>query len=140
MHEASSPRGIILVVALATSAEEALMKSFLTVGFLAAVAFAAPASAQTAPTFYRDVLPILQDNCQGCHRPGEVGPFSLMTYKQAVSWAQDIKEYTDARRMPPWKPTGDSISFHNERRLSDKQIKTLADWVAADVPEGDAKD
>src|SRR5262249_47786372 len=47
-----------------------------------------------AVTYYRDVLPILQQNCQSCHRPGQVGPFSLMTYKQAVSWSADIKEYT----------------------------------------------
>src|SRR5262249_30324445 len=68
-------------------------------------------------TYHRDVLPILQENCQGCHRPGEVGPFSLMTYKQAVSWASDIKEYTKSRQMPPWKIT-EGVSFHNERRLS----------------------
>ena len=54
-------------------------------------------------TYYRDVLPILQSNCQSCHRPGEVGPFALMTYKQAVTWADDIKSYTHGRRMPPWK-------------------------------------
>ena len=52
-----------------------------------------------------------------CHRPGEVGPFSLMTYKQAVNWADDIKEYTQDRKMPPWKPSTAS-AFHNDRRLS----------------------
>src|SRR5262249_31317430 len=56
-------------------------------------------------TYYRDVLPILQENCQACHRPGEVGPFSLMTYKQAVQWSTDIKRYTQSRAMPPWKIT-----------------------------------
>src|SRR2546430_436929 len=45
-------------------------------------------------TYYKDVQPILQNGCQTCHRPGEVGPFPLMTYKQAVNWAPDIKEYT----------------------------------------------
>ena len=55
-------------------------------------------------TYHRDVLPILQANCQPCHRPGEVGPFALMTYKQAANWADDIKEYTPRQRMPPWKP------------------------------------
>jgi peroxiredoxin len=92
-----------------------------------------------AVTFYRDVLPIVQKNCQECHRPGAVGPFALMTYKQAVNWADDIKEYTQERKMPPWKPVG-GPAFHNERKLSDKDIQTLAAWVDGGTPEGDAKD
>jgi peroxiredoxin/mono/diheme cytochrome c family protein len=90
-------------------------------------------------TYYRDVLPILQNNCQTCHRPGEVGPFSLMTYKQAVNWAGDIKEYTQARKMPPWKPVA-GPAFHNERKLTTKEIATLAAWVDDDTPAGDPKD
>jgi peroxiredoxin/mono/diheme cytochrome c family protein len=90
-------------------------------------------------TFYRDVLPILHANCQTCHRPGEVGPFSLMTYKQAVNWATDIKEYTQARKMPPWKPV-EGLPFHNERKLTDKQIATLAAWVDGGTPAGNPKD
>lgn len=90
-------------------------------------------------TYYRDVLPILQNHCQTCHRAGEVGPFSLMTYKQAVSWADDIKTYTQKRVMPPWKPVA-GATFHNERRLSDKDIATLAAWVDGGTPAGDLKD
>jgi peroxiredoxin len=90
-------------------------------------------------TYHRDVLPILQENCQQCHRSGEVGPFSLMTYKQAVSWAGDIKDYTRDRRMPPWKPVA-GASFHNERKLTDKELKTLAAWVDGGTPEGNPKD
>ncbi len=90
-------------------------------------------------TFYRDVLPIVQKNCQECHRPGAVGPFALMTYKQAVNWAEDIKEYTQERKMPPWKPV-EGPSFHGERKLSDKEIQTLAAWVDGGMPEGDPKD
>src|SRR5262249_41331666 len=90
-------------------------------------------------TFYRDVLPILQNNCQTCHRPGEVGPFSLMTYKQAANWASDIKDYTQTRRMPPWKPI-EGLAFHNERKLRAKEIATLAAWVDDDTPPGDPKD
>jgi peroxiredoxin len=90
-------------------------------------------------TYYRDVLPILQENCQQCHRPGEVGPFSLMTYKQAVNWAADIKEYTQDRRMPPWKPV-EGPAFHNERKLSDKDLATLAAWVDGGTPAGDPKE
>jgi peroxiredoxin len=90
-------------------------------------------------TYYRDVLPILQNNCQTCHRPGEVGPFSLITYRQAVNWAADIKDYTQSRQMPPWKPSAGQ-EFHNDRRLGEKEIQTLAAWVDGGTPEGDAKD
>ena len=90
-------------------------------------------------TYYRDVLPILQKNCQQCHRPGEVGPFSLMTYKQAVNWADDIKDYTKSRKMPPWKPV-EGAEFVGERKLTQKEIDTLAAWVAEGTPEGDPKD
>jgi peroxiredoxin/mono/diheme cytochrome c family protein len=92
-----------------------------------------------AVTYHRDVLPILQKNCQSCHRPGEVAPFSLMTYKQAVNWAEDIKTFTRNRTMPPWKLVA-GMAFHNERRMDEKDIKTLASWVDADCPEGDPRD
>lgn len=90
-------------------------------------------------TYYRDVLPILQNNCQSCHRPGEIGPFALSTYKQAVNWAEDIKTYSQQRLMPPWKPS-QGVAFHNERRLSDKDIGTLAAWVDGGTPAGDPGD
>jgi len=96
--------------------------------------------AATNVTYHKDVEPILQKNCQVCHRPGEVGPFSLMTYKQAVTWAEDVKEYSANRKMPPWKPSANEYAFRNERRLSDDEIKTLAAWVDGGTPEGDKKD
>ncbi len=92
-----------------------------------------------AVTYYRDVLPILQNDCQTCHRPGEVAPFSLMTYKQAVNWADDIKSYTQNRTMPPWKPSK-GVPFHNERRMSNKDIATLAAWVDGGAAAGNPKD
>lgn len=90
-------------------------------------------------TFYRDVLPIVQNNCQECHRPGAVGPFALMTYKQALNWADDIKEYTQERKMPPWKPV-EGPAYHSERKMADKEIATLAAWVDGGRAEGDPKD
>jgi mono/diheme cytochrome c family protein len=90
-------------------------------------------------TYHRDVRPILQNHCQSCHRPGEVGPFSLMTYRQAVNWAPDIKEFTKSHKMPPWKPT-EGPAFRDERRMSDQDITTLAAWVDGGTPEGDPKD
>jgi peroxiredoxin/mono/diheme cytochrome c family protein len=90
-------------------------------------------------TYHRDVLPILQKHCQACHRPGEVGPFSLLTYRQAVNWGSDIKEYTSSKQMPPWKPS-DGLAFHNDRVLSDQEIQTLAQWADGGTPEGNPQD
>jgi mono/diheme cytochrome c family protein/peroxiredoxin len=96
-------------------------------------------SVTTTVTYHKDVLPILQAHCQECHRPGAVGPFALTTYKQAANWADDIKFYAQEKKMPPWKPTV-GASFHNERTLTDAEIKTLAAWVDGGTPEGDPKD
>jgi peroxiredoxin len=90
-------------------------------------------------TYYRDVAPILQKNCQSCHRPGEVGPFALETYRQAVKWADGIVSETEARRMPPWKPVPNP-HLAGQRSLSEKEIQTLATWVEQGTPEGDKKD
>jgi peroxiredoxin len=90
-------------------------------------------------TFHRDVVPILQKRCQSCHRPGEIGPFALMTYHQAVRWAADIKDYTQDRRMPPWKPV-EGLAFRDERKMSAQEIATLSAWVDGGTPEGDATD
>ena len=79
---------------------------------------------QTKVTYHKEVASILQKNCQECHSPGEVGPFSLTTYKQAVTWAEDIKEYTANKKMPPWKPSAAAFGF-NDRRLSDADIALL---------------
>ncbi len=90
-------------------------------------------------TFYRDVLPILQDHCQSCHRPGEAGPFALMTYRNAVNWADDLKTFTQNRQMPPWKPS-DGPEFRDARKLSEREIATLAAWVDGGTAAGDPKD
>lgn len=90
-------------------------------------------------TYYRDVMPVLQKNCQSCHRPGEVGPFALETYRQAAKWADSIVTETQARRMPPWMPLpNDHIA--GQRNLSEQDLKTLAAWVDQGVAEGDKKD
>jgi peroxiredoxin len=90
-------------------------------------------------TFYKDVLPILQANCQSCHRPGNIAPFALTSYRQAVKWADDVVGETQARRMPPWKPERNGL-LANERCLSEHDLKTLSDWVAQGTAEGNPKD
>lgn len=100
---------------------------------------AAKPGAAVGVTYHKDVKGILQTNCQGCHRPGQVGPFSLTSYRHAVNWAEDIKEFTANHKMPPWKPVG-GPEYANARRMRDQDIKTLAAWVDAGCPEGDPKD
>jgi mono/diheme cytochrome c family protein len=108
---------------------------------LALSLIAASASAQTTPvTYHRDIAPILQANCQECHRPGGIGPFSLLTYADAREHAAAIRAMTAARIMPPWKAAPGFGEFADERRLSAEQIATVTRWLEAGTPEGDPKD
>jgi hypothetical protein len=92
------------------------------------------------PTYHRDIAPILWKNCAGCHRPGEIGPFSLLGYRDAARRAGDLAKITNSRKMPPWKAEPGFGSFHDERRLNEQEIKKIAAWADAGAPEGDAKD
>lgn len=96
--------------------------------------------AEPAVTFSKDVAPILQKNCQGCHRPGEIGPFPLLTYRQARPWAAAIKEAVLSRTMPPWYADPHYGRFSNDRSLSRRDIDTIAAWASQGAPEGDTKD
>ncbi len=91
-------------------------------------------------TYAKDVAPILQQRCQACHRPEQAAPFALMTYNDAVKHARMLKEVTTQRRMPPWHADPRHGKFSNDRRLTDKEIDTLAAWVDAGTPRGDDKD
>jgi hypothetical protein len=91
-------------------------------------------------TYHRDVAPILMERCQSCHRPGQVAPFSLLNYADARNWAGEIKEFTHNRQMPPWLAEPGHGEFQDVRRLSDKEIATLAEWADAGAPEGNPKD
>src|SRR5262249_38947381 len=85
-------------------------------------------SAAPAATFYKDALPILQRNCQTCHRPGEAGPMSLTTYEETRPWAKAIKTAVVTRKMPPWF-ADDNGHFANDPRLSEKDIAIISQWV-----------
>src|SRR5450432_4689267 len=98
------------------------------------------ASFAATPTFNKDVLPILQNNCQECHRAGEIAPMSLLSYNEARPWAKAIKAAVVNQKMPPWFADPKVGHFANDRRLSDAQIKTLTAWADNGAPEGDAKD
>jgi hypothetical protein len=97
-------------------------------------------SAATVPTFSKDVAPILQQNCQSCHRPGEPTPFSLLSYKEARPWAAAIKEAVVGRKMPPWYADPHYGKFANDRTMSQKDIDTIVAWAGGGAPEGNPKD
>ncbi len=88
-------------------------------------------------TYSKDVATIIQEKCQTCHRPGQVGPFSLLTYDDARRWATSIAEVVDNRRMPPWHADPRFGHFSNDRSLSAKQRATLLAWVEDGTPLGD---
>jgi hypothetical protein len=93
------------------------------------------------PTFCRDVAPILQNNCQECHRPGQVAPFSLLSYEQARKRASDIATVADDRAMPPWKAAPHfGLPFKDARTLSQKDVATLVAWAEGGAPEGNPAD
>jgi hypothetical protein len=117
------------------------MKSIgvLGFGFLTAMT-AVAADTPKAVTFNKDVLPILQKNCQTCHRPGQVAPMSLLTYQEARPWAKAMKVKVVSRQMPPWNADPRYGRFANDRSLKQSDIDTIAAWVDHGAPEGDAKD
>ena len=100
-----------------------------------------PPKTALKPTFAKDVAPILQKNCQQCHRPGQVGPFPLTTYEQARKRAGDIAGQVLDRRMPPWKadPTV-GPGFKHSKALSEDDIAIIAAWAESGAPEGDPAD
>ncbi len=104
---------------------------------------ASAALAATAPapvTFHKDVESILQNKCQECHRPGEIGPFSLLSYKDARPWAKAIKNDVLSKKMPPWFADPKYGHFANDRTMSRQELETIAAWVDGGAKEGDPKD
>jgi hypothetical protein len=94
----------------------------------------------SAPTFYKDVVPILQNKCQSCHRPGEAAPMPLVTYEQTRPWAAKIADAVEMKMMPPWFADPRYGHFANDPSLGEEQIRTIAAWAKAGAPAGDARD
>ena len=90
-------------------------------------------------TFSNQVARIFQQSCQVCHHPGDIAPFSLMTYREARPWARSIKEKVILREMPPWQADPRYGDFINDSRLSQKDIDTIAAWVDQGAKEGDPR-
>ena len=112
-------------------------------GLLAGTALCATsASAQGDLTFTRDVLPILQTRCQGCHRTGQMAPMSLVTYDEIRPWARAIRTKVMDHSMPPWHidKTIGIQDFQNDISLSEAEIETIVGWVDAGAPRGNLAD
>lgn len=95
---------------------------------------------QESVTYSKHIARILQDNCVRCHRPGEIGPFALTSYDDAVGWAEMIREVVEQQRMPPWHANPQYGHFINDARLSNEDKNLIYRWVDAGAPEGDKKD
>jgi hypothetical protein len=93
-----------------------------------------------APTYTKDVTPILQKHCQSCHRPGEAAPFSMLTYETTRPWAGAMKLAVRQKVMPPWYADPQVGHFSNDRSLSQDEIDTIVAWATAGAPEGEAAD
>jgi hypothetical protein len=100
---------------------------------------AAGGPAAVGSVTYAQVARILQQKCQSCHRPGQVGPFALLTYDDAERHADMIREVVEDRRMPPWHADPRYGQFENDRSLSGTERATLMAWVDQGAPLGDLK-
>jgi hypothetical protein len=91
-------------------------------------------------TFYKEILPILQDHCQSCHRPGQVAPMPLLTYEQTRPWALAIAKAVESKMMPPWFADPRFGHFSNDPSLTEQQVATVLAWAKAGAPPGNPND
>jgi len=123
----------------ATKSPVAWMAALLSVA-----AFSMPAFADGEPeeqvTYAKHISRILQENCEECHHPGGIGPFSFTTYRQARGWSRMINEVVSERRMPPWHADPHVNEFKNDRRLTDEEVAMIGNWVENGMPRGNPED
>ena len=93
-----------------------------------------------APTFNREVAPLLFERCASCHRPGRPAPFSLLTYDDVRPRARQLVAAVTSRAMPPWKPDSPPGVFEGDPRLSEQQLLVVRRWLEAGAPRGDVGD
>ncbi|MFZ0285808.1 MAG: c-type cytochrome [Terriglobales bacterium] len=119
-----------------------MWRAGVVTAFVAGFVAIGSAADAPAPTFDKEVAPILFKHCANCHRPGEIGSaVPLLSYDSARTWAESIKEKVMLREMPPWPADSSrSMKFRNDRRLSQHDIDTLVAWVNAGTPQGNDAD
>ncbi len=93
-----------------------------------------------APTFHKDIVPLLQKHCLSCHHKGGSAPQSMESYKEMKPWIRSSKKEANNKTMPPWHADPAVGKWKNDSRMTDAEIKIIADWADAKGPEGDAKD
>jgi mono/diheme cytochrome c family protein len=103
---------------------------------LAPICAGQPAGSSTQLTFAHDIAPIVYEHCASCHRPGESGPFPLLTFDDVKKHARQVVTVTQSHYMPPWLPEAGHGDFADENRLTPEQISKIAGWVAQGTPEG----
>ena len=108
--------------------------------YLLATAFSVTVALAADPTFHKDVEPILQKNCQSCHRPGQIAPMAFLTYESTRPWAKAMKSAVVTKKMPPWFADPKYGHFSNDRSLKQAEIDVISQWADAGAPEGDVKD
>ncbi len=116
-----------------------LASSAIVLGGISASAFGAE-SAPARVTFTKDVLPILQEKCQECHRAGQMAPMSLMTYDEVRPWAKAIRENVGAGKMPPYFADKASLPMKHDQSLSQEQKDTILAWIDTGTTKGEVKD
>ena len=114
--------------------------STYSLGIMAIFATTISAQGPSSVTFNKDVLPILQKNCQTCHRAGQAAPMSFLTYKDTRPWAKAMKAAVVTRKMPPWFADPQFGHFLNDHSLKQREIDIIAKWADTGAAEGDAKD
>jgi peroxiredoxin/mono/diheme cytochrome c family protein len=99
-----------------------------------------PKKAAGDVTYSKHIARIFQNRCVECHRAGEIGPFALTSYEEALGWGETIREVVDQGRMPPWFADPNVGHFENDARLSEEEKTQISQWVDAGCPQGDPKD
>src|SRR5437660_4377359 len=116
------------------------IRTWLAGSVAAVLLMCAEAPAAGMVTFYKDVLPILERNCQTCHRPGNIAPMSFLSYETTRPWAKAMKAAIITRKMPPWFADPQYGHFSNDRSLKQEEIDTIVQWADNGAPKGDPKD
>jgi len=116
------------------------MKILKQVALVAVIALQYQISIAQSPSFTKDVAPIIYNKCTGCHRPGEIGPFSLTNYDEVSGRSYQIRYVVEERIMPPWKADPEYSHFLDENYLTDDEINTIIDWVDHGSPKGNLND
>src|SRR5882757_3768744 len=91
-------------------------------------------------TYSRDIAPIIRAKCAPCHKPGQSGPFSLMTYEDVAKRTSFIRDVVGRGYMPPWKADNHYMAFANDRSLSDKEKALIIQWIDNKAPRGNSPD